>query len=304
MDQLGGEVVDRIQKFAQIRFCCFLLFHKLWSAGWLVSINVYAQHWMRDGNFYEISQGRSLVLEELIPFHALMICKDQDGEPVVPETIIDKLAVASAQRFWGEANKLLRIGFAMLDAKVMEYLYGQDEFDTMSDLITGLQFKHLAHGFWAMGSSLLGQKRIQAKVLRRIDKLQITSERKWMYKDYVGDLNETQRTVKKNVSYDNEWQGGLWPVNIHIGRPASLRQKGAWPWQKCFTRRRVFTCNGPCLMPHLLQPCLNCSQLGHGEDVCPKEPLCRKCLSPEHSVGCCPERGEVMGLPMKKQQRS
>lgn len=170
----------------------------------------------------------------------------------------------------------------------------------MSDLITSQRFKHLANGFWAMGSSLLGEKRIQANVLRRIDKLQITSARKWMYRDYVGDLNEVQRIVKKCFSYDNEWQGGLWSVNIHLSGPAALRKKGAWPWQKCFTCRRVSMCGEICLMPHLVQPCLNCRQLGHSEDVCPKEPLCRKCLDPEHSVGGCPERGGIMGLPTKK----
>lgn len=304
MDRPEKTVAERVTEFASIRFCCFLLFHKLWSAGWLALINGYAQHWMRDGNFFEISQGRSLVLEELIPFHALMICKDTQGTPVVPEVVIDRLAVASAQRFWGTAKTMLRIGFARLDAKVMEYLYGQDALDNMSELITTQQFKHLASSFWSMGSSLLGESRIQADVFKRIDKLQITPARAWMYKEYVGDLGDVQRVIRSCYSYENEWNGVLWNVNIHLSNPAALRSKGAWPWQKCFTCRRVSTCGDVCLMPHLVQPCLNCRRVGHSEEVCPKEPLCRKCLDPEHSVEQCPERGEITGLPMKKQRKN
>lgn len=166
--------VTEVQAFAGTRFLTFLLFQKLFSAGWLLLISGYARLLLQHSNWYAIDSARSIISEGLIPFHYLTLLKSELGHSDLPYSVIDQLVVAATQRIWSEGRALMRRGFARMDMRVLDFLYGNGFVLRMFDQLCSIENRDIAGRYWVFGAPLFNAARSGAGIILRDNTFALT----------------------------------------------------------------------------------------------------------------------------------
>lgn len=237
------DFTSELEHFAQIRSLVFLFFHRCYHAGWLALITGYARLLLRNANLGEIFHGRSIIFEELIPYHAMLLLKDGQGEANVPEGVLDRLVIAATYRIWTEGKTQMRRGFARMDLCVLEYLFGSNVI-TLFDMMSSVEFRDTALSYWYMGSSLFSTARAHAGVVLRPDKFALPPLRVTEWKCHIADLGDFRRMVIRHGFSHNDLQRVHLITPVGVPSPLLVRRLGAWPWQKCVRCQRILVC-GP-----------------------------------------------------------